>query len=463
MENRERYFVISFAIAYFVYYSIFSVLQHNALNSTLFDLGLHDQVIWNTAHGRIGESSLRPPVFFADHLDILQIFFAPFYWIWEDVRIILILQSLILSLGIFPVYYLARDVLHDSKLSVIFALSYIIYPYIGYKNQFDFHPVVFVIPFLLFAFYYLQRERYGLFICFLMISVITKEEISFTVMMFGLFIILFERNKKLGWILLFFGLGYLFIATGVIIPYFKKGSFTYLDRYSHLGAGFFGILETIIFKPIYTIKSSLSYEKVTNLLLLFLPLGFLSFFSPKYLLMAVPSIIYNILSNWELQMNPKLQYSSVIIPFIFISAIYGMKSILNSNINANLKKILILFLIILSLKEGARQFYRPLRHAPLKSQTSISEFARVKSLILPQSSLAVSNSWGAHFSHRRELYIFPPDIYSSDKYPEFILINLEDKWSGGKENLDNKIKVYLSEKGYRVAYQHANILLLKKQ
>ena len=77
-----------------------------------------DIAIWNTAHGRFlqeikGDSiSTR----LTDHFEPIFALVAPIYWLWDDVRALLILQAVCLALGAWPIYLLARRRLAEAGL-----------------------------------------------------------------------------------------------------------------------------------------------------------------------------------------------------------------------------------------------------------------------------------------------------------------------------------------------------------
>src|SRR5215210_6171269 len=76
-----------------------------------FDLGIHEQVLWNTAHGRIAATSA-----FADTesylgIDIIptELLLAPIYALAPSVYTMLLLKTLVLASGAVPVFLLVRD------------------------------------------------------------------------------------------------------------------------------------------------------------------------------------------------------------------------------------------------------------------------------------------------------------------------------------------------------------------
>src|SRR5467141_3528827 len=111
--RHEARFAIGLAAAYFLLYSTLSVLRHASYHSFGFDLGLFDQVFWNTTQGRPFESTMSqalpvPHSLLGDHFSPIFLLLMPFYFAFPHPETLLVLQTLALALGAWPVYLLAR-------------------------------------------------------------------------------------------------------------------------------------------------------------------------------------------------------------------------------------------------------------------------------------------------------------------------------------------------------------------
>src|SRR5512137_2205281 len=82
--------------------------RHEAFVTQVFDLGYYTQVVWNTAHGRLFATSLKPPTFLIDHFSPLLAILAPLFWIAPDGRTLFVVQMLCLSSAIVPAYVILR-------------------------------------------------------------------------------------------------------------------------------------------------------------------------------------------------------------------------------------------------------------------------------------------------------------------------------------------------------------------
>src|SRR5260370_41378517 len=109
----EPYLVAGLAFTYFVLYSVLSVLRHVTYHSFGPDLGIFDQVFWNTTRGRFLESTMslvqaQPHSYLADHFSPVYLLLMPPYLLIPRPETLLVIQTLFLALGVWPLYLLTR-------------------------------------------------------------------------------------------------------------------------------------------------------------------------------------------------------------------------------------------------------------------------------------------------------------------------------------------------------------------
>ncbi|TMC59607.1 MAG: DUF2079 domain-containing protein, partial [Chloroflexi bacterium] len=133
-------------VAYVLLFTFLADAQFEAHHTSVFDLGVYDQVIWNTAHGRLLTYSAEPEFgsnFLATHLQPILILLAPLYWFWDDVRVLFVAQTLALALGAIPVFALTLRRTHSHFAAMVLSASYLLLPALEAANLFDFHPETF--------------------------------------------------------------------------------------------------------------------------------------------------------------------------------------------------------------------------------------------------------------------------------------------------------------------------------
>jgi uncharacterized membrane protein/uncharacterized membrane protein YbhN (UPF0104 family) len=428
--------LISIAIAYFIYFNFYTFARHDDFLSGRFDLGNMVQTVWNTAHGSF--FSLTDPdgtkqiSRLADHADFIMVIFAPLFYIWNSPKVLLFIQTFVLSFGGIFVYLISQKVIKKEKISLLLAVSFYLNFWVQEQNIFDFHAVALATTFLLAAYYFLIRKRYFYFAIFLILSVLTKENVYLVAAIFGLFFI-FKLKKRLTGILLFLvSLFSFYFLVAKAIPAARGSHHFALDYYSYLGNSLIQIVGNAISKPWIIFQHLVNFSTVIYLFQTLIPTGFLSIFAPLFLIFTIPDILINLLSKDPNLHSYQYHYGAVIVPFIYISAIYGISFIFKKIKIKNISKIIFYYLIFATLI--SIYFFSPLpgtknEDIEIYNTNDYSQIYTYLSVIPKDATVAASNRIAAHLSLRKVIYVLPNGMENSD----FIVFYKE------KENLISNI------------------------
>lgn len=324
-EKDERgvllFWLLLLTLIYVIAFGTLSVVKHSIFNSFILDLGIMSQVTWNTAHGRLFETSLDRAgntsligSYMGNHVRPILLLLAPLYRLWSDPRSLLILQSVALALGAVPLYWIARRNLRSSRLQVVFVVSYFLYPALGFINLFDFHPVAFSIPFLLTAYWALLEEHDILFWSMIVLSLMTKEELVVPIGALGVYCLLHPQWRRKGMLLLALAVIWALICFAVIIPWANEG-----QPYR-----FFSLWAPLVSRGGSEAIELWSWDAVYFIAHLFLPLSFFPFLAPGLFAISWPSLAYLLSSSRSALHSVGFQYPAVLIPWLFLATVQGL-------------------------------------------------------------------------------------------------------------------------------------------
>ena len=220
-QLREYWLVCCLALIGAIAFSGFAIVRHERLNSSTYDLGIKDQVIWNTSQGRWFASSVEVTHYLGDHVQLIFLPLALLYRLWPDVRLLLVLQAVGLAVGVLPVYWLAFRRLENRFVALALSFLYLCYPALGFINRFDFHAVSFSIPLFLLAYCSLESQHSRLTTLLLLLALSCREEVGLTVGAFGLYALLVRREQKWGTVWALTGFAWSLIAVFAVIPTFR--------------------------------------------------------------------------------------------------------------------------------------------------------------------------------------------------------------------------------------------------
>lgn len=344
--------VLGLAIVIFIaVFSYLSVRRYLTLNSYYYDLGIMNQVVDNTSRGRILEMTNQQLAKnvnrLAIHFDPILAFFAPFYLIWRDPSVLLIGQAAIVGLGALAVYLLAVKVIKRKPVSLLFAVSYLMYFQVQRAVLFDFHAVTLATPFFLFAFYFVFAKKYLPYFIFLFLALLTKEHVGLVVIMLGLYLVFIRKEIKVG--LATAGLGAVFFVGTVFfaIPYARQQEHFALKYFEEFGDSPAQIIFNVFAHPAVTLRKILNKESLDYIFRLVSP-AFFALVSPFAILIALPEWAINILSINGNMRSYYFHYSSLIVPAMFLGLVLGYKRFDVSVRNKAIKRAAILVFIAIN-------------------------------------------------------------------------------------------------------------------
>lgn len=453
-------------IIYATYFTLASFLRYDNFYTGRFDLGNMDQTVWNTLHGRIFEltnpNGTNITSRLAFHADFILILLAPFYYLWRDPKMLLLIQSIIVPLGAVFVYLISKDILKNKNVSLILAICYLINPAINYANLFDFHPVVLATTFILAAFYFMVKKRYFLLTIFLILAGITKEEVWLITSLFGLYLFLKTNKKILGVFIAGISIYLFYFLIFQAIPAAAGGKHFALSYYSDFGDTNGTVIKNIIVNPIKTFSTILRLDQLQYIKQVLFPFAFLPVLS-VFFLFTIPDFMINLLSNNKQLHEIFFQYTSTITPFLFISSIYFLKR--SNTLFPHLKMVFFTFVILVFSVYSAYD-YGPLPGAKVPNVDMFSHTLEYRQIIdeylnkIPKRySVAADNSIGAHLSHRQRIYTIPNGAEQADYVTILLRPQTNDTSVRVEEKIVNKLK---NDKNYFVDFKYKDFISFRK-
>jgi hypothetical protein len=159
-----------------------------------------------------------------------------------------------------------------------------------------------------------------------------------------------------------------------------------------------------------------SGEKALYILMMFSPIIYISFLYPVTLIPMIPWFIFSLFSNYKAYYNPAFQYSGLILPFIFLSAIEGFNKIskISKEIIKSIISIMIFVTFVINLfTSPISPLFSPKNSyyfdygVPFVSQSH--ETIRRILMIVPNSAYVLTtNRLFPHLSNNPNAYVLPP-------------------------------------------------------
>lgn len=485
--------------AYAAFFSAYTLQRHATFNTFAADLSFIDQPMWNTVHGRFLERTLddRQASRVAEHLEPILLPISLIYLVWDDVRAILILQSLALAVGALPVFWLARDVLgrdrQASWLGLAFAAAYLLFPALQAANIADFHADPFVVAPLLFAFWYARQRRWRPMWAWALLAMATKENLPTLTAMLGLYLLLGDKKAwralrsdgnlrqrvaaflaqskggsvQHGLMLTVVSLGWFFIATFLIVQplarevYGTDAPIYLANRYVQFTGGPSGWLHGTV----SALREPARLDYVTGLLA---SVGWLPLLAPQYLVVGLPVLVANFFSNFPGQFSGEQHYSAPLVAVFVIAAIFGAQRLIAlaeratgfqltgrfSN-RALFGALVGVWLLAWSFGQQADRGWTPLArtfHWPERTAHH-RLFGRFTAQIPAAAAVSTTPALHPHLAHRQRIYLFPiikdaeyvlVDVAGiTDMHPADIKTKLEELLASGEFGIQDAADGYV--------------------
>ncbi|MBE0448460.1 MAG: DUF2079 domain-containing protein [Actinobacteria bacterium] len=393
---------------YIVTFSFLTVRHHNNFGTYGFDLGIFDQGVWLLSQLKDPFITVRGLHLFGDHLSFIFVLLAPLYWIWDDARLLLVLQTIILAAGAIPVFLIAQERLKSNLLGLAIAASYLLYPALQWLNRDHFHPETIATLSLLFAFYFAMKRRYVPFAIISLLAMLAKEDVALILALLGIYITV-TNNRKVGLVTSFLSLTWFITGINLILPHFNQAGFFYIQNYGRLGSTLGEVVGNSLTNPGLVLSIVAEEQKLIYLSQLLAPVVFLPLASIGVFIIALPTLFSNLVSQQGYMDSIQYHYTAAIIPFIYIASIFAIKKLgLMKKGGASVAGLIVIAALVsnyfLSPSPISQNFNQGYWNITNERRGSIEG---ALSLIPEDASVSAFYNMVPHLTHREKIYEFP--------------------------------------------------------
>jgi uncharacterized membrane protein len=363
-------FVLSGLVS--VYAAVFGFLvyrQHSNFGTFGFDIGIHDQGIWLSSRGRSPFVTVRGLDYFAHHVNLISLAFAPFYWLGAGPHFLIVVHTAVVALGAVPLWLLARDRLGRPWLALVVPLAYLLHPAVHWVTWWAYHPDSLAITPLLFAWWLATRRSWGWFAVAVAVALACKEDVALSVVMLGLLVAFWLRpsvdrapapeaahngpaaayvapdpavtagraetrrraamarsqRRRIGLAAAAVGAAWYIVATRVIIPWRNNGYGPFYDSFfPSLGRSIPEVLWNAVRHPSRVLHLARLPDRLQYYRQMFGPVGLLPLFALPALLVSAPQFGVNITAQVVQGATIKSQYASLPLVAVFLATVEGL-------------------------------------------------------------------------------------------------------------------------------------------
>ena len=289
-----------------------------------WDINIYAQAFRHAAEGHGFFNGEEQMSHLGSHASPILYLVLPFYLLHRSPATLLAVQGVALALSVLPAWWLSRRHLPPLPAALATVL-YAVAPFLLLLTN-EFHAVCFAVPLLLLALWAADAGRAGLYLLALTGALLCKESVGLTALFLGGWLLLGRRTRFAGWVTTLLGVLWLVVGAGVIIPTFGGDlSRETLPRFAHLGDGSVAVLLSPVLAPGAFWPQLLSVDSLRYLALLLLPFGFVPLLAPRAMLVALPMILLNLLSQHAPMRSFGFHYEALVLPGLFLAFVHGLR------------------------------------------------------------------------------------------------------------------------------------------
>jgi len=324
-----RRWTIALTIAGGAFFVLFvgglTTLRYLNYNTTTYDFGIFAQMFYYMRETGLPMTTCERNELlshFAVHLSPAFYLLLPGYMIFPSPIYLQIAQAVVVATGLVPLYLLCRHFGLGNKATLGVCLAYSFFPALAGSCFYDIHENLFLAPLLLWVLYCMEKQRWmWMYIC-AALTFMVKEDAPLYIACIALFLFFTRKRKegKLHGVILFASSILYFLMAMVILTTFGEGASALNTRLGNFmpgtDGGLAGILKTAFLNPAYVISEIFqntaenNREKFNYMLFMLVPLAGLPLAGRKLsgLLLVIPFVVINLMSNYQYMYNITFQY-----------------------------------------------------------------------------------------------------------------------------------------------------------
>ena len=454
-------------LAYGSWFSVASVINHQAMHTQIADLGYYDNIFFHSSRGAPLVCTLcKEGVHYSSHFDPILVLISPLYRLYPRAEFALYLQSFWLGSGAIPLFLLARRRLGHALPAVALALCFVLYPAMQGMNLYDFHSIALIAPLVLWLLYAFECDSPIPFGFIFVLLLLTREDVSLLMCFIaaGMFMTRTGRWRWISVAMILVSVIYFVVVKKLVmispdVLNCTKGGTCFRYYYEDLipkGEGVGGLLTSLITAPVYALKIVLDQDKLVFFAQLFLPMAFVPFFVKRRRVMLVYGMAFCFLASNEPVYSLGFQYSSFLYPIGFALTAIGLDEIRRSHRlaalgfdPARMSNALVGVVLVASMlsswkfggliENGAFRggFGRPARELSSKDADRYAWLTMKIASIPEDAPVAATRRIGPHISNRPVADYYPR--HTNDRV-DYVFVHMPDLKSKERKRLDREVK-----------------------
>ena len=415
--------VVAASLAYTIYFSYYTLQNHQQFMTGDFDLGINVNWCYNALEGHPTRTTVLFGTgngnFLANHAIFAMGLWLPLYALKPGADVLLVYQSFMCGIAAVPLFLFARRLL-PSPTAVVVALAYLLFAPLHGPNFYDYHELPVAIVFWFLLYYCILTRRYLWVWVLVPILLAHREDVSLGIVGLGAFLLLSGVRPRLGIAFGVVGATYFALMRFVVMP--AAGSWIFADFYKDLqtpeshGGGFVAVIQTALTNPVYFVTTLFRENKLTYMLHMLAPLAFLPARRPVLWVLGLCGFVVTLMPTGNSATSQiAFQYTAHWIPHLFVGAVIVLR-LLSQEFGAVRRRAALIAMAVALVCHSAvfgaviRQdhfvggFHKVEFQETEAEKSRYEAFLKLVSVIPTEASVLASGNIVPHIGARRNIY-----------------------------------------------------------
>lgn len=465
--------VLAGSLFYAVYFSHYTILNHQRLNTSAFDLGINVNWSYNALHGHPARSTvLFGPGgghFLGNHAIFAMAFWLPIYALHPGAEVLLIVQATLAGLGATTLYLFAATQVPRWS-AVIIAYAYLFFAPLHGPNFYDFHELLPPLPVHFLLYWAIARRKNWLVALLVPVLWSFREDVAVGLTVLGVFLLISGARPKLGLAMAAAsGVWFVLIKFAIMPRYWQSWFASIYKELQAPGNGGYGtVVQTILINPLYSFGTLLRQEKLIYVLHFFGPLALLPTRRAALLLLAIPGFAFSVLTTgYAPTISIAFQYTCHSIPYVFAASVLMLR-LLGQREEGHFRRRAALGAVVLGVAAHSYVFGAILQHSTFVGGFTRVEFSitpaekarfesvkKMAAMIPQEASVTATDPVTPHIAARMNAFSLMHHAAPSD----YLLLEGADARSGGA---NQNLRQMFQENKYGLVLQENDMYLFKR-
>lgn len=314
--------VLAMMIAYAYHFGQITVDTLRSYQQDAYDMAIPDQGIWLLSRFHAPFVTVMGKDLFGDHTSFIFVLLVPLFWVYPHTAALLVVQAMSLALGALPIYLLARHLLGSTVLATLLAGAYLLNPALQQGNLEQFHVEAFEAPMLAFTVYAIVTWRPRLLVAMVILLLACKQDDFLYVVPIGMWVA-WRGHQRMGAAIAGAGAAVALFENLFLVPLLLNGIPTTYAGWVPFG-GVQGFLDTLVRQPGQFWTYFVSQGRPWYLWQMGFSTGLAGLLAPWVLVVALPELAFNTLSDFGYQHQIVRHYSMPLVALLVCASTYAI-------------------------------------------------------------------------------------------------------------------------------------------